>query len=296
MTIGSGIGNLQLDFAGCTFTVQSASAYISTEASACFYGCVFNGANLSTAISGNGTRQKLVVFEGCDLSNYANTLFGNNDQSTGIFHLVNCKLGSGVTVAAFTSPLNKSGNQIYLYNCANGDTHYAMEHYNALGQTTVDTGIYANDGAVYNGTNRCSWKIVTTANCSYYSPYQSPWIDCYHSGTSAITPSLEILRSGNATAYQNDEVWSEFSYQGTSGSPLAIIVDDAMALLGTPADQTTGALDASGWEAENGTSWFGKLNPTAAITPAEIGHLRARVCVGEPSVTVYVDPTIRGRS
>jgi hypothetical protein len=91
-------------------------------------------------------------------------------------------------------------------------------------------------------------------------------------------------------------VWGEFSYQGTSGFSLSTIVNDKMALAGTAADQTTGALGAGDWTGENATSWFGKLNPTSAITPAEIGHLRARVCVGEPEITVYVDPQIRGRS
>lgn len=294
--IGTSVGNLFIRFSDCTFTVNNSSAYISTDGAIQFYDCIFNGSNLTTAFQSLGGRQKEVIFEGCDLSTYNSTLFGNNTGSTALYKLVDCKIGSAITVAVFTDPVNESNQHVFLYNCASDDTHYALAHYNAIGETTVSTGIYANDGAVYDGTNRCSWKIVTTANCSYYTPYVSPWIDCYHSGTSAITPYLEILRSGSATAYQDDEVWGEFSYQGTSGSPLAIIVDDAMALLGTPADQTTGSLDASGWTGENATSWFGKLNPTSTITPAEIGHLRARVCVGEPSITVYIDPTIRGRS
>jgi hypothetical protein len=66
-----------------------------------------------------------------------------------------------------------------------------------------------------------------------------------------------------------------------------------MALSGTPAAQTTGALGAGDWTGENATSWFGKLHTTSTITPAEIGMLRARVCVGLASATVYVDPYIR---
>jgi hypothetical protein len=34
----------------------------------------------------------------------------------------------------------------------------------------------------------------------------------------------------------------------------------------------------------------------AFFIAAEIGHIRGRVCVGEPSITVYVDPQIRGLS
>lgn len=237
-----------------------------------------------------------VYFEGCDLSHITGTLIGSSSAVPAQIWFSNCKLGSGVTILATQTPANKSSSNVWLFNCSSGDQHYHIQHHDAFGSTVCDTGIYANDGASYDGTNRLSWKIVTTANCSYYNPYISPWIDCYHSGTSAITPSLEICRSGSATAYQDDEVWGEFSYQGTSGFPISTIVNDRKGLLAAAADQTTGALGASDWTGENATSWFGKLNPTATITPAEIGHLRARVAVGEPSITVYVDPQIRGRS
>jgi hypothetical protein len=137
--------------------------------------------------------------------------------------------------------------------------------------------------------------VASSANANFYSPYVTPWIPVYHDGTSAITPALEILRDGSATAYQDDEVWAEFSYQGTASSTRSTIVSDRMALLGTAANQGTGALAAGDWTGEGGTAWFGKLEP-ASITPAEIGHLSARVCVGEPSITVYVDPQVRERT
>jgi len=232
--------------------------------------------------------------EGADWSVATNSLFKSGVGSSGVAFLSHCKLGTGVTILATQTPANKSSTNVWLYNCASSDEHYQMGHYDAFGSTIVDTGIYANDGAQYDGTNYCSWKIVTTAYCSYYTPYVSPWIDCYHSGTSAITPYLEILRNGSTTAYQDDEVWGMFSYQGTSGYPLATIVDDRKGLLASAANQTAG-VGTSGWTGDTG-AWSGKLSPTASITPAEIGHLRARVCVGEPSITVYVDPTIRGRS
>ena len=42
-----------------------------------------------------------------------------------------------------------------------------------------------------------------------------------------------------------------------------------------------------------GTAWAGKLVLPSAITPQELGTLRARVCVAG-GLTVYVDPKIRG--
>jgi hypothetical protein len=233
--------------------------------------------------------------EGCDFSFAGSGDLVSDAGSFGsaTYYFANCKLPTGSVMVAQTTILNKSGTEVLLFNCSTGDAHHQFGHYDALGSTVAQTTIYANDGAKYDGSAGVALAITTTGNCSFYTPYVSPWIDKYHAGTSAITPTLEILRDGSATAYQNDEVWGEFSYQGTSGSTRATIVNDRMALLGSPADQTTGSLGAAGWTGENATAWFGKLNPTSTVTPAEIGHLRARVVVGEPSITVYVDPTIR---
>jgi hypothetical protein len=65
-----------------------------------------------------------------------------------------------------------------------------------------------------------------------------------------------------------------------------------MTLLGTPANQATGA-GAGSWTGENATAWFGKCDSGAAITPAEVGEIIGRLVVGEPSITVYLDPQIR---
>lgn len=295
-TGNSSNANTYTKFKNCTLRFGSTSQSFVARQVTDFEGCTVSSDGSAPATLLSSTIGVSVSFIGCNLSAITGTLIASMASLPSRFFFINCKLGSGVTVLGTQAVPNKSAANVWLYNCSAGDEHYHLQHHDAFGSTVVDTGIYANDGASYDGTNRCSWKIVTTANCSYTTPYVSPWIDCYHSGTSAITPSLEIVRSGSATAYQNDEVWAEFSYQGTSGFPLAVMVSDRKALLAAAADQTTGALGAGDWTGENATSWFGKLAPISAITPAEIGHLSARVVVGEPSVTVYVDPTIRGRS
>jgi hypothetical protein len=110
---------------------------------------------------------------------------------------------------------------------------------------------------------------------------------------------MECLRSGSTTKYQDDEVWSEWSYQYPGGSPISTIVTERMAPLGTAADLTASSLDKDSWTGEAAEPTPGnaymKLQPPAAFTPAEIGHIRARICVGG-DYTVYVDPLIRGRS
>ncbi len=235
------------------------------------------------------------LFQGCDLSALGG-IYLVKDCTIAATRVVfsGCRFGGSWSGMAAQTNSNRSSAEVWVYNCASGDQHYHIGHYNALGQTTVDTGIYAND---HIADTALSWKVVTTANCSFYDPYESPWLSVYNAGTSAITPYLECVRSGSSTAFQNDEVWSEWSYQGTSGYPQAtLVLSDRMTPLGTPADQTASSKGASDWTGENATSWFGKLGPAASITPAEVGHIRARVCIGEPSTTVYVDPQIRGLS
>ncbi len=198
-----------------------------------------------------------------------------------------CKLGANVTILATQTPANKSSGAAYVFDCSSGDTHGIFGYYDAFGSCVSDTGIYYTTGAAAQ-----SWKIVTTANCSYYTPFVSPFVDFYNTGTTSITPRFEILRDGSTTAFQDDEVWGEFFVKTTSGSTQSTPSSDRMALLGTPANQATGAGTGS-WTGEAASAWSGKVDSGSAVTPAESGHIRGRVVVGEPSITVYVDPQIR---
>lgn len=219
-------------------------------------------------------------------------LVGDGENISFVATFTGCKLGASYVPLAPQTNTNKSSAQVWIFDSSSGDQHYHLVYSDALGDLTVSTSIYANDGASYDGTNHYSWKIVTSAASSYYTPFVSPWIEKYHSATSAITPYIEILRDGSATAYQDDEVWAEFGCKTTTGSTIMSFSNDKMALLGSAANQTTG-VGASGWTGENATAWFGKCVAPASITPAEIGMLMSRVIVGEPSITVYVDPYIR---
>lgn len=304
------VANTYTKFKDCTIRFSNVLQHISPR------GGVIEFENLTVSSAGTAPTSLIddlgntalngapIRFIGCDLSHLGtgkNLVADVASNGRLIVEFVNCKLGSGVNfMVAPTSVLNKGGTTVTAINCSSGDTHYEFYHGDAFGETTAVVTYYADDGAQYDGTNRCSWKIVTRANnCSFYTPYVSPWIDVYHSGTSSITPYLEGLRVDSTTVIQDDEVWGEFSFQATSGSVLATFKNDRMALLGTAADQTS-SLTYANWtgsptDTDSGDSVF-KLAAPSATTPAEIGHIRARVCVGEPGLTVYVDPQIRGLS
>lgn len=233
-------------------------------------------------------------FSGTDLSRIAGTIAGNSGNTT-LIQMERCKLGNGVTILApQTSNPTRGSPTVHVMDCAYGDVQGFYGYYNALGQVETATNIYKTD----NTTGDRSWKITTTANCNKLNPFTTPPIDVYHTGTSSITPYLEILRDGSSTPYTDNEVWAEITAKTTSGFVTGTSYNDRQALSALLAG-TAGADQASGaglgaWTGESGTAWSGKIDSGAAITPQEAGSLTAQVCVGVASSTVYVDPEIRG--
>lgn len=242
----------------------------------------------TTIFEGVGTAGCSLTVNGGDLSDITGTLFDSTPNVSFEAHLWGCKLGAGVTVFA---PANSGVGDVYLHDCASGDTHYAFAHYGWAGNTVAQNTIYPSGGAKYDGTNSVAWTVTGT-NATPGHPYYSPWIDVYHSGTSAITPYLEAVRDGSATKYNDDQVWSEWMAKVTSGSTRATFHTERT-LIGTPAALESSALGAGDWTGEGGTAAFMKLRPDASFTPAEIGHIRARVGVSA-ALAVIVDPFVRG--
>jgi len=296
---GSG-GNIYVKTSGCRFRLGASVQRITIQAQVEIVGgSIVAGAVLTTVFSITMTNVSVIgtaIVSGLDLSSISTTatILANLAVGPGRLQLDNCKLPASWTGAwlATQTTTNKGGGAITAFNCSTGDTHYEFAYADPFGVLTAVTTPYFDTGAKYDGTNAVCWKIVTTANCSYYTPFVSPWIEKYHSGTSAITPYLEILRNDSTTAFNNDQVWGEFSVQATSGSVLPVFKNDRKALEASAASQANGAGLAS-WTGESGTAWSGKVDSDTSVTPAEIGMLRARVCVGATSTTVYVDPFIR---
>lgn len=242
----------------------------------------------------NGT---IVRCEGCDFG-FATTNLVGDAVGLGTLHytFTNCEIGASTVMVAPTSVLNKGQTSVWMFNCASGDTHYSFYHGDAFGETYATDDVYAADGARFDGLRRLSWQIVTRANnCSYYTPYVSPWMDQYNNKIGvSFTPYLECYRAGNASAYTDAEVWSEVSYQGNSNSTQSKIASDRVTPLASATAQTASSKVVQDWTGSSAPAAFFKLGPSDAITALESGHIRARICVGLAGATVYVDPLIRG--
>lgn len=289
--IGSGGGNGQgyHRFKDCTVRFGNANNRLIIRSDVEFEGLVVSSAgtavNSLMLASINGVNARFI---GCDLTSAGATgLVSTSTFSSSTVVFDRCKLAAtSPLLSTLAAPLNKSNAKVFAYDCANGDTHGLYAYQDAFGTMTLDTGIYKT------GTpSLSSWKIVTTANCSRYTPFMSPWLHTYWDATAAITPRLEILRDGSATAYTDAEVWGEFMAKVTTTSTQATLFSDAALLNAAGTAQATG-VGLGSWTGESGTAWSGKVDSGASLTPAESGDLSARVLVGLASATVYVNPQI----
>lgn len=280
----------------CTFHLNQAAARIAVASK-----LLIEGGSLATTgtiptgglfvAATNDPAGAQVDCYGFDLSYLgSNAIVGNATTNAFPVRLTQCKLGTAYTAMATQTHLNRSSAELFIFDCASDDTHGLFGYHNAMGSVVSNTGIKYTGGAAAQ-----SWGVTTTANCSFATPFTTPWVNLYHSGTSAITPWFEVLRDGSATAYTNAQVWGEFGAKVTTGSTAATLYHDRQALVDWAAG-TAGASQASGtdtWDGENATHWAGKVDSGSAMTPAEAGDIRGRVVVGAPSITVYVDPYIR---
>ncbi len=232
-----------------------------------------------------------VVCTGCDWSGEAwATLasFSANQGGAPRLSMSQCKFPSGWAVGAGAG--NQGNLEVWVLDCSDADTHTTFGYYTSVGSVVSDTATKLTAGAAGQ-----SWRITTTSAVKFGAPFTTPWIDARNTATTSLTPYLELLRNdGTESAFGDDGVWAETMVKTTSGSTASSLTSDRMALNGTPAAQAAGA-GTGAWTigSSNSPASF-KVDSGAARTPAEVGHIRMRLCVGvEVAGTLYLDPFIR---
>lgn len=200
----------------------------------------------------------------------------------------NCKLPASWSGGLVSSAPGAPGQRYELWNCAAGDTNYAMWVEEYQGSIRHETTIVRTGGAS-DGDTALSWKMATTANAEYpLLPLVTPEILRRNTTTgSAITVTVEVV-TDNVTL-TDTECWLDVQYLGTSGYPLALFVDDAAAdVLATPANQ---ASSTETWTTTGLTTPV-KQKLSVTFTPQEKGMIYARVMLAKASTTVYVCPKL----
>lgn len=228
-----------------------------------------------------------------DLSNMGSSryIFGNA-QGIGVGVLRNCKLptawsGSLVTGALFV------GNRLEMHNCDSGDTNYRLWVEEYAGTIRDETTVVRTGGAS-DGTTPLSWKMTTNTSASQITAVSSPEIARWNDTVGTpITATVEIVHdsqgAGTAGNFQNDEVWLDVQYLGTTGVPLGSFASDTKTdALATAADQPN---STATWTTTGLTTPV-KQKLSVTFTPQKKGFILAQVRIGKASKTVYIDPLL----
>lgn len=215
---------------------------------------------------------------------------GAGDSGRVVFR--NCKLpvGWGTSGTLLSPALTTVSLRAEMYNCAEGDTNYALWIEDYYGSIRDEIVIVRTAGAS-DGTTQLSWKMVSSANTTYpsgvlKSPEMVIWND-----TPLVSKTVTVrLVHDSLTALTDGEVWLEVEYLGNLNSSLGVHINDAKAnVLATAVAQT---VSTAAW------TTTGLVNPnkqklvTATFTPQEKGFFLARVCLAKPNTTIYVDPKL----
>jgi hypothetical protein len=246
------------------------------------------GAVFPTALFSSGLTAATVFIEGVDLSALVagKTLVAASPSPTR-FIFKNCKLGAGVGISA-TNAAPASG-EVILQNCDSGDTNYRNErHRNYLGVQTTETAITRTDGAA-DGTTAAAMKMVTTANTEWHAPFECLPIAVWNDTTgSSVTVTVEGVWDAGAVP-NNDEIFADIEYLGTSGFPLGTFATTGKADILATAAATTSS--AASWTT-TGLSTPVTFKLVKAVTPQEKGWITVYVKVAKVSSTFYICPEV----
>lgn len=293
-TDGSYYSASHCKFVNCTFHIvpSATNMLVFGHVNAEFFGCTFTSDGSPTHAVSQTPMIGHVRFVGCDFSadafSYLTGLGGDTHGSVlGLIEFVDCKVNGSTSLAPDGSWTYPEEHVRYV-NCDSGDTTYEFEDHDPFAALTVDTSVYANGGAAVDGTN-LSWKIVTTAACTEYWPYVTPWVAVWVDAGSK-TFSMEIVSDGGD--FDDRDCWMEVEYLGDASYPLGTFdsTRNAEPFDGTAVDLSAGSAT---W---TGTGGFGaetKDKVSLSGTVNRSGYARTRLVVAKASQTLYVDPQVR---
>jgi len=283
--VGSNMSRVVLD--NVSFRVGNASDLVVVRECNCVWKntTTFTSGTIPTVFLGQSNANRL-LFEGVDFSALSTkTIFNGNTSA--IITLLNCKLPSSITIAA---TLTQPGVEIYVLNTDSGATNYRQEKYGYFGTQTAETTIVRTGGAT-DGTTPLAWKIVTTANSNWVSPFESIQMAIWNDTTAANVTVTVYGYWDNAALPKNDEIWIEASYMGSSATPIGTInsANTKTDYLAANADQGS---DSSTWGGGDTTTRFKMSVTLSAPQPAMKGLIYVTVKAAKASTTYYIDPKI----
>ncbi len=279
------LNNTQLKFsaAGAGYRLQGRTVWKNTANAL--------SGTVPTALFGSAVSGALFVLEGIDLGAMGSgkTIVSAGGVLASVF-LKDCKLGASVTVAG-TPTIPEAA--IYVVRSDSSGTNYVEQVYKYTG-TQVDETTIVRTGGATDGTTPKSRKITTTANSKWVLPFESNPIAIWNPTTAKnVTVTIHGTWNQNAVP-NNDDVWIDVEYLGSSASPLGSFATTTKANnLATGVALT--ADSASVWG--GGGSGAGWSPFTISVTllspqPAQVGTFYITPKAAKASSTFYIDPLI----
>lgn len=243
-------------------------------------GATFPTTLFSSSAAGNA------FFEGVDLIALSGkTLIPATMVARFDLVLKDCKLPAAITPAAVQT--TQSGGVTFV-RADSGATNYRTEKYAYEGQQTIETTIVRTGGAS-DGTTPIAWKLLTTANAKPDFPYTSLPISIWND-----TPASNVVVTvfgiwGGGAVPNNDDVWIEVEYLGSSATPQGSFATTGKADV-LAANAATTADGGSAWGGS--TTAFKIIATLSSPQPGLKGPITVRVKVGAASQTIYIDPKV----
>ncbi len=274
------LNNTTMSFAAATQTVNIVNVLKWRNTASALLGTMPN--NLFTPTSQRGG---LVDCAGVDLSaaGSGKVIALSNGTFQGFqFRFLDCKLNASVTKASAQVGFG-SGDVDFIRSGSSG-VNYAAYRLAMAGALNEETTIVRTGGAS-DGTTAIAWKIDTSANSNYSTPFECPPIAIWNDTTgSAVTATVEGIWGGGAVP-NDDDVWLDVEYLGDASSPMGSFINDGKAnLLASAAGQTSSS-----------ESWGGsttKFKLGVSFTAQQKGWVYARVKCAKTSSTFYIDPLV----
>jgi hypothetical protein len=229
-----------------------------------------------------------VILETLDLSQWA-SIFQSIQTSIGNWVVKDCKLNASAT---FPTPIN-TGQVIQVIRADGGATAYKSARYAVEGTETTETSITRVGGASDPTGQAQSRKIVTTANAQWLRPFKAEPYAQWNPRTATNVTVTVCGTINSASLPNNDDLWLEVEYLGSSTFPLGTIKTTTKATLLSA--NAAVASDGSTWNGGGSGAGWSPFKLTATLSspqPGMAGYIHVRVRAAKPSTTWYIDPQI----
>lgn len=262
------------------------------------------GASVTNTLIGlTGTAIGYFYLRGVDLSfaGTGKTLFSIASAAPHyVVRMERCKYNSAVTIVSNSSSSLGTGT-IELVECDSGTaiTSY-LYHLGGIGTCIQDTTNYKSASVTSDGLNPYSFKLTSgTSTKAFLEPVCTPWMQTFIESTGSHTLTADVLWDSTGFTPDTYDVWLEVEYLNDASSLRSTFyygrantgnLTNYLSFLNGGAGSS---LPAGGTWTTSGLGGVGTATlSSGALTINEKGLIRARVCLGAASHTIWVDPKI----